>query len=180
MVISSVPVGAAVQPHNEFELVVEPHWRNLEQKTVASAQRFGGKWILIGSITLNKKGKEHVDFNKLYLRWQGPQLDSLFGSLYRKHPHKEFLPIQENLVCDGTWSKNQQTLKLTFEQTHTLRPTNTFYLVLTVPEGIEPVIKKGRFEIVQNTLPEPYRTTHTADQLLLSLDAVAATTTEKP
>lgn len=161
----------------DFKLIVKPHWHNLESNSVKT-QKFGGKWILAGSITFHKKAKEQVDLTKLYLQWKGPFLDTLLASLYHKNPDKNFMPIQDNLICDGTWCKNQQTLKLTFDKIHSLRPTNTFYLVLTIPEKLESVMRNGHFEIMQQTLPHPYQTSHSGNQIVLSLDAVQATTVE--
>src|SRR5690348_14569609 len=104
---------SSLQAYNDFELVVAPHWHNLEP-ALPTTEKFGGKWMLVGSLTFHKKAKEQVDLNKIYLRWKGPELDSLVGSLYRKDADKQFIPLQNNLICDGTWCKKQQVLKLTF------------------------------------------------------------------
>ncbi len=170
-------IVSSLHAYNDFELVIEPHWHNLES-VKSTTEKFGGKWMLVGSLTFHKKAKEQVDLNRIYLRWKGPELDNLVGSLYRKDLDKQFIPLQKNLMCDGTWCKKQQVLKLTFDQTHSLRPTNTFYLVLTIPQEREAAIRKGHFEVVQQTLPQPYQATQ--NQLLLSLDALQATTVELP
>jgi hypothetical protein len=160
---------------DDFQLIIEPTWHNLQPDS-AKTELFGGKWILAGSITFKKKAKEAVNLNKLFLRWNGDHLDDLVASLYRKPPDKEFIPTQEHLVCDGTWNKVRQTLQLTFDQNHHLGLYNTFYLVLTVPESLETLVKQGTFEIVHHLLPEPFRIATAHQHLCLTLDAVDSIT----
>ena len=169
----------SIVAENNFQLILEPKWHNLESNT-GREQQFGGKWILIGSITFRKKihTKDDITLTKLYLHWKGEPLTELLGSLYRKNNAKEFLPIQENLLCDGAWNKKKQTLKLTFDQEQTLGLISTFYLVLTVPSNLEPILRRGRFELEHSELPEVFRTT--SDKLSLCLDAINTTTTEIP
>lgn len=145
--------------HNElddFKIILESTWKDLDTD-IAQSQEFGGKWILIGSITFRKKAKEVVNLEKLYLHWTGKPLAHLLGSLYKKTTSHDFLPIQDYLVCDGKWNNAQQILMLDFEQKLTLGPTNTFYLVLTVPDNVENIVKEGSFDILDSYLPEPFK-----------------------
>ncbi len=158
----------------EFQLIIEPVWRNLEQND-AQAKRFGGKWVLACSITFRKKAKQEVNLTRLYLHWKGAPLDYLLGSLYRKCPDKEFMPIEESLVCDGSWNKIQQTLRLTFDQKESLGLSTIFYLVLTVPEQLEHLVRQGSFEIVKQALPEPFRLVTAEKNLSFTLDALDTT-----
>lgn len=176
IVLSAIPIAAVDVPASseDFQLIIEPAWQNLHSDP-QNSKLFGGKWILVGSITFKKKAKEAVNLNKIELHWNGEPIEDLLGSLYRKNPDKDFLPIEEFLICDGTWNKAQQTMKLDFDQKQTLGILNIFYLVLTVPETLETVVKKGNFEIVQQTLPEPFRVATLGNKLLLSMDVVDST-----
>jgi len=141
---------------NEFSVTLEPKWENLEPNT-RKTKEFGGKWILVGSITFKKNSKEPVNLNKIYLSWQGEAIKNLVGSLYKKKLDKNFIPIQDYLICDSAWNKTKQTLILKFDEKQTLGPITTFYLVLTIPESIETVVKKGSFIIEKEYLPEQFK-----------------------
>ncbi len=183
IVIAIMMVSACCSVHSNksndnFQLILEPHWQPFEphaQHMLASQD----EWILVGSITFKKKAKENVQLARLNLQWKGPAIDTMFGSLYVKKQDKDFLPLQDNLICDGSWNKTQQTLKLTFDQQRSLGSVNVFYLVLTIPKHAKPALKKGSFEIVATCLPEPFRPTSTDHKLLLSLDALDTTITTK-
>lgn len=171
-VVGSLILAAA----EDFKIILEPRWQNLDSN-ILTTDHFDGKWILIGSITFKKKAKEAVNLQRIYLRWKGEKIDSLLGSLYRKSPDKEFLAIEENLICDGRWNSAQQTLMLDFDEQQSLGLVNIFYLVLTVPEKLEGTVKKGSFDIVHSWLPEPFQPNR-QKTLSLSLDALGSTTTE--
>jgi len=98
---------------NEFSVILEPKWENLESNT-KKTKEFGGKWILVGSITFKKNSKEPVNLSKIYLNWQGETIKNLVGSLYKKKSNKDFIPIQDYLICDSVWNKTKQTLILKF------------------------------------------------------------------
>ena len=127
---------------NEFSVVLESKWENLESST-KKTKEFGGKWVLVGSITFKKNSKESVNLNEIYLNWQGETIENLVGSLYKKKSDKNFIPIQDYLICDSAWNKTKQTLILKFDEKQTLGPSTTFYLVLTIPEEIEKTVRKG-------------------------------------
>jgi len=140
----------------DFNVILTAHWQDLESNA-QKAEQFGGKWILAGSITFKKKAKDTVHLNRIYLQWEGESIENLVASLYKTETDKPFLPIQENLICDGLWNKAQQTLMLNFDKKETLGFTNTFNLVLTVPEKLEDTLKKGSFDLLPTYLPEPFK-----------------------
>jgi hypothetical protein len=147
---------SAAQRLDDFVITLDPTWQNLECDQ-DRCKTFGGKWVIIGSITFKKKAKEPVNLTRLYLRWNGEHLDTFVGSLYKKPEDKDFLAIQDNLVCDGTWDTSNQTLLFNFDQKQTLGLTNIFYVVLTIPEHVEPQIKQGSFELMTHYLPEQFQ-----------------------
>ena len=146
----------ATQPPEEFNIIVEPSWKDLEQNA-EYAKKFGGKWILAGCIIFKKRAQDKVHLDRIYLQWDGPKIDNLIGSLYTSESHEEFIPIQDNLVCDGCWNNNQQKLLFNFEEEQLLTFKNYYFLVLTVRDEVEPVLKKGKFNLVTTTLPEPFK-----------------------
>ena len=142
---------------SECTIVIEPKWYDLE-KSRQDSGIFGGKWILAGSITFRKKSKDTVYLSKLTLRWRGKRrINNLLGSLYRKNLDKQFLPIEEFLLSDSNWNKKKQTLVFNFHKSIYLGPTNIFYLVLTVPEQLEEILKQGSFLIEAQSLPTPFK-----------------------
>lgn len=141
---------------NEFSVILEPKWENLESNT-KKTEEFGGKWVLVGSITFKKNSKESVNLNNIYLRWQGENIENLVGSLYKKKSDKNFIPIQDYLICDSVWNKAKQTLILKFDEKQTLGPSTTFYLVLTIPEKIEKKVQNGSFIIEKEHLPDQFK-----------------------
>ena len=140
----------------ELDIHLEPIWQNLETNP-AKIKQFGGKWILIGSITFKKRSRDTIYLNNLHLCWQGKPINNLIGTLYKKTAGKDFLPIEENVVCDGAWNNQQQKLLLTFDKQFALGLNNTFYLVLTVPETLEPDLRQGSFTLDEKSLPEPFK-----------------------
>lgn len=140
----------------DFKLIIEPKWENLDTNT-DSIKKFGGKWVLAGSIIFKKKSSECVTLHQIHLKWDGPFIENLTGSLYHKQPNKDFHPIQDFLICDGIWNKKKQMLILNFDKHCSLGPVNTFYLVLTIPQTQESLIKKGSFKLVNTCLPHQFK-----------------------
>lgn len=118
---------------------------------------FGGKWVLVGSITFKKKSKEQLFIDTLSLSWKGQHIDHLVASLYKKNLSRDFLPIEDNLICDGVWNKTKQSLIFNFDEKETLNPTTIFYLVLTIPHTLEPILKNGAFVLEEHNLPKPFK-----------------------
>ncbi len=138
-------------------LSVAPHWDNIE-RNCTHEKEFGGKWMLVGSITFRKKSKQQTKLESMKLAWHGKRIDHLCGSLYKKLPDKKFLPIEQNLVCDSAWNKARQELILNFKHNkQTLGPISIFYLVLTVPQEMEDTLRKGHFSVVKKELPTPFQ-----------------------
>lgn len=156
----------------EFNISLKPKWCDLDGNCTKATQ-FGGKWILAGSITFKKRCKDPICIETINLHWNGDPLDNLIASLYRKNLEKElFLPIEDNLVCDGAWNKTKQMLVLNFNEKENLAPTTVFYLVLTVPETIEPILKQGSFCLDGQCLPKPFKQCAQQEKLSLALNEV--------
>jgi len=134
------------------EVTIKPEWRNLDD--AEKAEKFGGKWMLAGRIRIKKRTKDTVALQELDLVWEGKnKIETLDASLYRQVPNQELLPIDETLVCDGYWNKEKQVLQLRFDHKEYLQTHSIFCLVLTVPKGLEAILKKGSFKIVTENLP---------------------------
>ncbi len=102
------------------------------------------KWAWIASIIL--KSKEALQVKRINLQWIGDNIDKLHASLYRKRETDDtVLPIEENLVCDGTWNPSAQ--QLTFFLDHKIVAVNKFCLVLSFQQGTEQKLKKGHFAL---------------------------------
>lgn len=156
----------------EFDITLKSKWHDLESNEKKSTD-FGGKWILVGSITFKKRCKDPIFIKTINLHWNGEHIDNLIGSLYKKALDEEFLAIEDNLVCDGIWSNSKQTLILDFDEKENLGPTTVFYLVLTVPESIEPILKKGSFCIEEQCLPKPFKQCIQQEKLTLAINDTA-------
>jgi hypothetical protein len=155
VIIASSSLQAATP--SDCLLSVEPHWDNIESNCTHEKE-FGGRWMLVGSITFRKKSKEQTKLETMKLSWHGKHIDHLYGSLYKKLPDKKFLPIEQNLVCDSAWNKARQELILNFKHNkQTLGPINIFYLVLTVPHEMEDTLRQGHFSVVKKELPAPFQ-----------------------
>lgn len=150
----------------DFDITIKAKWCDLDGNCTKSAD-FGGKWILVGSITFKKRSKDPIYIENITLHWNGEPIDNLVGSLYKKNLDKDFLPIEENLMCDSIWNKTKQQLILNFDERENLGPTTIFYLVLTVPETLEPLLKNGSFCIEETCLPKAFK--HCAHHEKLSL-----------
>lgn len=148
-------------------------WQDLDQNSNAPIS-FDSQWILAGSITFEKKSKEPVSLHRLHLQWFGDHLEQLTASLYRKIPDRDFYPIEATLICDGVWCEKKQTIMLTFNEEKNLGLRTIFYLVLTIPNNLVPIIKKGSFSILAHTLPEYFRPNSESKTLCLSLDALGS------
>jgi len=155
-----------------FNIILKSKWCNLDENC-SKATDFGGKWILVGSIKFIRRCKDPVCIETINLHWNGQTIDNLVASLYKKNLDKEtFLPIEENLICDGIWNKNKQTLVFNFDEKENLGPTTIFYLVLTVPESIEPILKKGSFCLEEQCLPKPFKQCAQNEKLSLAINEI--------
>lgn len=133
------------------ELSVTSEWKDLDEQE--KAKKFGGRWVHVATLTIKKRSKDLVKLSELDLKWHGKKIPHLAGSLYRKSNTGELVPVEENLISDGTWNSKQQILQLKFEDKQYLQPTNSFCLVLTVPQELEPALKHGYFDLLPHSLP---------------------------
>ena len=163
--IASIPCYS----RDSFDIVLKSKWQELDGSDSKCAD-FGGKWILVGSITFKKRSKSPVFVDEMNLRWHGEQLDNLTGSLYKKTPGKDFFAIEENLICDGIWNQKTQTLIFDFDEKENLGPTTVFYLVLTVPDTVETILKKGYFSLANNCLPRAFKQCAQNEKLTLAIN----------
>lgn len=165
--ILSILCSSAYAAEN-FDIILKSKWKQLGCKDNTCTD-FGGKWILVGSITFKRRSKEPIYVDEINLSWHGEKLDNLTASLYRKTRDKEFLAIEANLICDGQWNQKTQTLIFDFDAEEKLAPTSIFYLVLTVPEDIESILKRGHFCLKNNCLPRPFKQCAQDEKLILAM-----------
>jgi len=168
-------VASTAHAADQFNIILKPKWRDLEQDNKKIID-FGGRWILAGSITFKKHGKEPLFVDALSFHWNGKNIDNLIASLYKKSS-KTFLPIEKNLICDGIWNKTKQTLLFNFEEKETLSPTTTFYLVLTIPSDLENILFDGTFSLEECCLPKPFKQCAQAAQLSLTNNSAIKSST---
>jgi hypothetical protein len=154
----------------QFNIILKSKWCNLDNNC-ANETEFGGKWILVGSITFKKRCKDPIYMDTITLHWNGDNIDHLIASLYKKNRDKElFLPIEENVICDGIWNPTKQNLILHFDEKENLAPTTIFYLVLTVPEELETILKNGSFSLEEHCLPKPFKQCVQQEKLSLAIN----------
>jgi hypothetical protein len=180
-ILMSLGAAECVANFNDFQVILEPMWENLQHDS-QRAKELGGEWILLGSITFKKKS-EDIWLQYMCLKWHGQHIKHLNASLYKKNLDKKFLPIEENLVCDSCWNSKTQTLILNFNKRHRLGAVDVFYLVLTVPHTIEKRLKDGAFTIEEQCLPEQFKPCARRDELTLAVhippEALPHTTTQQ-
>lgn len=161
----------AQQCPEPFSLILESKWEDLEHNP-EKTKLFGSQWILAGIITFKKKPNESVSLCQLHLSWHGNHIEKMSGSIYKKEPDKPFMPIEENLICDGTWSSSKQAFMFNFDKSHKLGPTNNYYLVLTVPLAMKSSLQGGYFSLESECLPEQYQSCAQNCSLNLSIDTL--------
>ncbi len=141
------------------EMQADCKWENLDTTaSLENQQTFGGKWILAATITFKNKTTETMYLHEIDLEWGGITLSKLNATLFRCDPLRIFVPLEENVIADGTWSEYYQTLQFSFKTPERLQPTHTFALVLTIPAELETEIKTGHFKLLPKTLPQPLQT----------------------
>ena len=177
LILSSVIIiNTYTSPDYAFD--IQPHWQNLE-KDSKNSTLFGSSWIWAGTITFKKRPKEKIFLSTLALQWKGPFIKNLIGTLFRKEPNKPFLPLENNLVSDGAWNVQKQTLTFRFKRQEALHATDIFCLVLTIPHNLETTIREGSFTIEQATLPMAFRKTATGKKISLSYNQTVLTKKSK-
>jgi hypothetical protein len=139
----------ATIPHDLlFSLKASSTWREFTAAPTTKKVKSPDKRVLIGEITL--KSKDSVFLDELVARWRGGNVGNLVASLYTKKitDHKSPVPIDDNLICDGTW--NPQTREFVFPVKKKLVASDTYYLMLHMPAKFEKQLRTGSFEIIQH------------------------------
>lgn len=155
LAISCLTLSARIQKP-ACELHIVPEWRNLDNDP-NHIKELGGNWVLVARFVIKRRSKDFIRLDNLSFAWRGEHISHLAASLFRGHSSGDLIPVEENLVCDGIWRSTNQILQLRFQQKEYLQPTNIFYLVLTVPERLEKILKKGHFELLPDSLPRQLR-----------------------
>ncbi len=132
------------------DLRINQQWVDLDPQ---HTKRFGQKMVLVGELIFRKRSNELISVGEIGLMWKGKKIGHLNASLFKKGAHKTLVPVEESLVCDGTWNNKKQTLIMKFNEKEYLEPTTTFCLVLTIPDTLETTLKDGHFDIITETLP---------------------------
>ncbi len=145
------------EPLLPYQVSIEPLWYELDQQPEAR-ELFGGKWLVVGKITFKYKDKEFIKLDNLLLDWTGGSIDYLLGTLYMTDVDETFLPIESYVICDSNWNKSQQMMRFNFNKPYTIDPHTTFFVVLTVPDEVEPILKTGSFMLRSVCLPPMFRT----------------------
>ena len=173
----------ATQSHAKFQksactISMKPEWTSLDASD--HAYKFGGKWILAGKTIFKKRTKDPIGLKKMTLSWHGlHKIKKLTASLYRQMPNQKFIPIEENLLSDGHWNNKKQILQFTFDHKEYLNSHSIFCLVLTVPENIDPILKKGSFKLITKNLPPELQTPDKERDLQISFLTASNKTSRK-
>lgn len=116
------------------------------------------KWAWASSLTL--KSTHPIRLMTLTLHWNGPTIQNLSAGLYHKKEYEHsVIPIQKNLVCDGTW--DAETQKLVFKLDEKIVAVNKYHLLLSFPKHVEAHLKNGKFLIAEmqtSTIDKKYQT----------------------
>lgn len=133
-------------PHEHlplFSLHTTATWKEYSLKS-SKIQFIKEKWAWAYSLIL--KSKSPIKLNNLTLQWNGDKIDNLSASLYqKKEREKVVIPIQKNLVCDGSWDSKRQQMR--FPINEKIVATNKYHMLLSFPKNIEHALKKGLFVI---------------------------------
>lgn len=140
----------------DIELNIVPQWHSLDANK-ESCEQFGGAWIEAGVITLRKRTKEPISMTHLILSWQGEELEHLIGSLYQSIPNKDFMPIEQYLICDSHWQQSGQKLIFKFLKPLSLESLTELRLVLTVPMEMHEKLKQGSLKVEADYMPDQIR-----------------------
>lgn len=145
--------GHAAAPHDLlFSLTASNTWREFKAPLAQhTANKPHEKQILISEIKL--KSNDTTFIEGLTARWHGATVGRMVASLYSKKltDHKAPVPIDANLICDGTW--NAKTKEFVFPVNKKLVASDTYYLMLHVPKKFEAKLKMGSLEIAQQEKP---------------------------
>ena len=127
----------------QFTLKTTKTWKEFPLK-LPSNKKIQDKWVMVGAITL--KRTVIIKLSNLKAKWSGSKINQLCASLYtKKESIANIIPIEDNLICDGTWNNKKQ--EFTFNINKKIAGIDTYYLVLSFPKNAESKLKKGNFLI---------------------------------
>lgn len=169
---STIPDGTlpAKNQRKEIEVNIKQQWHNLDANK-EQWDEFGGKWIDAGILTVKKRTKDPLSLTHLILSWQGNKIEQLIGSLYQRKPNKEFLPIEQNLICDSHWHQKDQRLIFKFLQPLSLDSLTELHVVLTVPPALEQTLQEGSLKVEADHMPDLMRKLLTQQSVTLTFNA---------
>lgn len=102
------------------------------------------KWVWTALITI--RSKKAMKLQQINFQWSGEKIGSINASLYRKaRTEQDLIPIEEYLVCDGTWNAAKQ--QITFVLDEKIIAINEYYLVLSVPKTFAKKLRVGQFTL---------------------------------
>lgn len=120
-------------------------------------------------ITFTKRTNDEALLSHLALQWKGDYIEKLPAALYTKqYDHMPLKALEENLVSEGKWNKEKQTLSFTLRKPVYLYGTTTFSLVFSVTQELEAKIKQGSFVIISSSLPRAFQQSVPEKTLILS------------
>lgn len=143
-VCSTTPI--LTTPESMLSLSTTLTWQdfNLEHSNTV-LQKKQSAWTALITI----RSKKAMRLQQINLQWTGKIIRSMHASLYRKaRANQELIPIEENLVCDGSW--NSQSQQITFSLDEKIVAINEYYLVLSFPKKIERRLRHGQFTLAQH------------------------------
>jgi hypothetical protein len=141
--------GSSLPP---VTIIVQPQWNILEQPLMY--EEFNELWIEVATIFIKKRTSATLPLKQLAFKWQGPKLKQLHGALYEQPPHKNRLIATDQYVLeDSTWDSATQTLFFTFDPPLKLTSLQTWHLVITIPESLEPTVRQGSLQLKADLLP---------------------------
>ena len=149
LLITLLPIYSINQPG--CTITIKSEWKNLE--TARETTFFGNQWIEIALIKFKQISKENVFINQLQFHWHGHHIHKLHASLYLKTNQPNFIPTEENLICDGQWGTKSQSLFFNFPDLK-LGPNTTFVIVATIDNQLETTLHNGSFTLADSSLPE--------------------------
>ncbi|HLF66763.1 MAG TPA: hypothetical protein VI522_04025 [Gammaproteobacteria bacterium] len=159
----------AVATQNPYEIIIKPLWQPID--TAAHYRSFESSWVLAGSITFRNRSNTTLMLDALDIALvhdTGEKIDHITAMLFKEKGYKKFLPTDDFLVSDGVWSKKKQTVSFTFNHHEHLASYTTFYLALTIPQHLHPLLARSHFVITSRSLPTPYQKTVAPQSLHLA------------
>ena len=168
--VSSFAFAAKDAPIVEFTLT--PAWKKLATPRILT-ERSSYHWVLACTIEIKKKGTlENLFLDKLLISWKGThKLDHLAATLYKKPIDKDFLPIEDYLICESEWSARTQRVIFKINRPMPIDTHTTLCLVFSIPDEKQRQLQEGYFEFERSSLPYLIQQSLSADPIRLSYHA---------